>query len=259
MRPAEYVVIRYVPDPGRNEALNIGVIVWDSQEFRLSIDDDAVERVVRESPWLEKDALLYLEPALRQQIAPHADYYPGAVPAFLRAQPGFPVWMTEPRYTTVSNEGDGIDETLARLIARVVRPRRHRVIRQVNLSDLLERQLRPLLVQHRVTRNYPIHLTRSKVPRSVEFFANSGANVAVDTLRLNLKRADDIRLRADAQAFKVEDVGDKNVSRYVVLCEFSEEPEFSEVNANARRVLGYAGAEVVTDPESAANILVAVA
>lgn len=69
MTPALYAVIRYIPDPARNEALNVGIVAWSEASCRLRIDDEAVARVVRENPHLEREALLYLEASLRDQLS----------------------------------------------------------------------------------------------------------------------------------------------------------------------------------------------
>jgi membrane protease YdiL (CAAX protease family) len=53
MREGHYVVIRVVPDLARNEALNVGIILWDPTGFRLGFDGEAISRVIRENPQLE--------------------------------------------------------------------------------------------------------------------------------------------------------------------------------------------------------------
>lgn len=48
MTDAQYSVIRYIPDPGRGERLNIGILLWEDQsgEYRLELDEKAVEREI---------------------------------------------------------------------------------------------------------------------------------------------------------------------------------------------------------------------
>ena len=52
MTEGHYAVIKYIADPGRSEALNIGILVWTNHTVRLSIDERAITRVVRENPQL---------------------------------------------------------------------------------------------------------------------------------------------------------------------------------------------------------------
>src|SRR5438128_1096878 len=128
MRPANYSVIRYIADPARNEPLNLGIIVWTKEGFAAKIDENAVARVVRENPHLERDALLYVDGFIHQQLARTVP--PFTKDGFLRVvaeQAGFPVSFSEPRYTTLSGEGgQALEETLDRLLARIVRPGRRR-------------------------------------------------------------------------------------------------------------------------------------
>jgi hypothetical protein len=81
----------------------------------------------------------------------------------------------------------------------------------------------------------------------VHFFANSGANVALDAVSLAVKDAETIRLRADAEAYKVVDILEENEIRFLVYCEFHRDPELHQVNERARRILESAGAEVMID------------
>jgi hypothetical protein len=91
---------------------------------------------------------------------------------------------------------------------------------------MLERRLTPLMRREAVTRNHFFERTRTGVERRADFFADSDANVALDVLRLALQRADAIRERADAEAFKIYDVleADNAIHEYVVFCEFGEDP-----------------------------------
>ncbi len=251
-----YSVIRYVPDPGRGESLNVGILLWDGQDFRLDVDDKAIERVIRENPLLARDALLYVEPSLHDRLSSGEGSVPDRVESMLASQRGFPIELTEPRFTTLEREGE-YDATLQRLTKRIVRPRRRTGGGGANPMQVLERLLASPLTQETVSRNHAFSSSRTGVPRHADFFANSGANVALDVVRLALRRAEEIRTRSDAEAFQVYDVlnADNPVEEYFVLCEFGDDQALAETNGNARTVIEKQGATVVTDAEEAAKVL----
>lgn len=253
MSDASYAVIRYTPDPARNEALNIGVLVWNGGEPLVRIDDSAVARVVRENPRLETEALLYVGQLIRSQFSGVSKS--SEVLQLLGYQRGFPISFTEPRHTTVLS-GSSLDATVDRLVERIVTPHRRSGGGGVNPADLVSRQLKALKSAPPVMRNYFIGASASGAPRSVDFFVNHGANRALDVLRLAVSQADDIRRRADAQAFKVWDVVQKNDVIFTVFCSLSEDRQLAKTYDLARRTIEAGGAQVVTEPEEAIEALV---
>lgn len=118
------------------------------------------------------------------------------------------------------------------------------------LKAVFAQRFRPLIKSGRLQMDYLL-ASGSGAPRRVDFFANSGANVAFDALRLSLKQGDEIMRRADAEAFKIEDIrrGSPDV-RFVVYCEFSSgtAPPTGEVVA---KVLQSVGAEVTWEVDEA--------
>lgn len=255
MSEAQYSVIRYIPDPGRGERLNIGIMVWSDDAHRLRVDKSAVERVVRENPLLERDSLLYVAPMLTDALEATGGPAPAAVEELLSAQKGFPIDLSEPRATSVADTSDGaLEETLQRLTDRVVRPRRRSRGGSSPIKKV-EQRLAPLLKAGAVSRNHFFQSTRTGVSRTVDFFANSHRNTALDVVQLELQRADDIRSRADAEAFKVYDLKDQNDVRFVVYCVFSDERGLRETNDNARQVIESIGADVVTGLDEATSAI----
>ncbi len=252
MRPAHYAVIRYIADPARNEALNVGIIVWDEESYRLRIDADAASRIVRDHPFLERDALLSLEPHLSNRLETALEHAPTpdkAIRDVIERQRGYPLSLTEPRLTTIlTDTPDGLDQTLGRLVQRLVMPKRRGGGGGLNPVAEVERHLRPFIRHHLVHQNWAFPASRSGVPRSADFFANSGANLAVDALGLAISSADEIRKRADAEAFKVEDVISANQVHYITYCHVADRPELEEAYSRAFKILRSAGAEVVTEP-----------
>lgn len=251
MTPAQFSVICYTPDPARREALNVGILVWDQAHLALRIDDEAVGRVVRENPWLATDALRGLENHVREQLG--GGQPPGEiVPRYLANQRGFPLSFSEPRDTTLPGpDVAGLNVALDRLVQRVVRPRRRHGRGGANPVEALALRFRPWLADNAIQQNYRFEASRTGVPRVVDFYANSRANVVVDTLKLDLVNADLIRERADAEAFKIEDILTKNPVEFVVYCDVSSDDRVAEPTHDGRQVLTSVGARVVTDLDEA--------
>lgn len=262
MSDAQYSVIRFIPDPGRGERLNIGILLWDedSGEYRLSLDEKAVERVIRENPRLERDSLLYIEPMLSEQLSSAVSPVTTRIKTMLNKQTGFPLELAEPLFTTIASEDDleadedGLDVTLDRLVKRIVRPKR-RGYPHSSPTDQMASRLKPLIRSHKVSRAYQIK-AKSGLDRHVDFFANSGANVALDVLQLAITKAEDIRERADAKGMKVLDLlGGSEVKDYLVYCQFADDRQLEDVYGEARTVIEGQGAKVLTDPDEAAATL----
>lgn len=264
MSEAQYSVIRYIPDPARGERLNIGILLWDedSADYRLSLDEKAIERVIRENPRLERDSLLYIEPMLSEQLSTAVTPVTARIKTMLEKQHGFPLELADPLFTTMMPEGDleddrdSLDATLDKLVNRIVHPKR-RGRGYPSPKDQMATRLRPLIRTHAVSRGYPLRSTRTGVSRHVDFFANSGANVALDVLQLAVTKAEEIRQRADAEAYKVYDVlgGGGAVNDYLVYCQFADDRQLEDVYGDARTVIEAQGARVLTDPDEAAKAL----
>ena len=126
MTPANYLVIKYNADPARGEEFNVGIIVWTPNGYSVAIDQEAVGRVVRENPHLERDALLFVEPTVRQTLKRTVPPFSSeGVLRVIKEQSGFPIHFTEARHTTLESDSEvGIPASMDRLMNRVVRPRR---------------------------------------------------------------------------------------------------------------------------------------
>ncbi|MBA2276766.1 MAG: DUF3037 domain-containing protein [Chloroflexia bacterium] len=258
MKAASYTVIRYVADPARNEPINIGIALWTECHSELRLDATALERVVRDNPHLHRDALLYLDPFLRERLASYAhEDGSGSVTRLLTERSLFPVVFTEPRFTSLTDfSPEATNATMERLLARVVKPRRRSGGGPPpNVMKILAKRLAPLVSRGAIQPNHVFASSRSGTPRAVDFFANSRANVALDVLRLNIQDARGILERADARAYKVIDVTEQNDVDFIVLCDFRPDDMLQETNDNARRRIESAGATVVTEPSIAAEHL----
>lgn len=251
MNPANYSVIRYVPDPARNEALNVGIIVWNGAGHRLKIDEKAAERVVRENPNLATNALLYLETLIAEKLAGLEPFNSTKLQE-VQSLIGFPVLLTEARYTTTDDDRvTSIDATLDRLVRRVVTPRRRRGYGPSAVAEL-EKRLKPYIQQSKVRANHFFANSKTGLGRRVDFYANSSSNVVLDTLQLNLKEMDAIQTKADAEAFKIEDIWAKNqLSQFIVYGSVSDNLEVAEAYSSAARTIQSTGAVFLSDLDEA--------
>jgi len=232
--------------------MNIGIVVWDQEGYRMGVDRAALDRVTRQSPWLAPDGLLALEPLLSQTLDQVRPFDPDAFRALLERQNRDSLVVTDPRYTTLSdNSLNALDVTLDRLLARVVRPRKNSGGGGASPEAELRKRFREWL-DNKAMEPGRVFQGSSGRNRKIAFYANSTANLAVDTLRLGVSKADDILSRADAEAFKIVDIrrGIKSDQlQFVVYCAIKADPQLAEVNANAQRTIESAGALVRTDPD----------
>lgn len=252
---AQYSLVRYIPDLARGEALNIGVLTWTEDDYRLRIDGEAVKRAAYHSPHSSSDMLRSIELSLKAAIG--KPFSPERVKSLLEAQRGYPLCLTEPRHVSLDpSKRDPLTDAQDRLAGRLVRPPRPRPIIHRSLLNEVEKRLRPLIRENRIVKNHIFESSRTGIPREVSFYANSGTNVALDVLRVALQKPRDIRIRVDAEAFKIEDIIAKNNIRFLVLCEPLQTEHAEQVNREVQCVLGSVGAEVIRDVDRAVSAMV---
>jgi hypothetical protein len=254
MIPASYVVIRYIADPARNEPLNVGVLAWSANRHELAISEEAIARVVRENPRLHPDALRSLKHVIAERLSLDPHLPGGEIRERLDEHANYPVTFSEPRQTTVSSgEAEDLSVTVGRLVERIVKPGRRYGGGGADLHRMLSARLQPLIRQGSVRADHLFASTTTGVARRVDFFANSRANVAIDTLRLDVKKATDIRTRADAEAFKVTDIMTKNDVHVLVVASLPQSEDLAEARAEAQLILTSTRAEVIEDIDAAAD------
>jgi hypothetical protein len=251
--PARYSLIRYIPDTARGEQLNIGILAWTEHHLAVELDQQALERVLRENPHLAKDALLGVREQLHDELSTLAGDPAHSATSWLARQRGYPVVATEDRHTTVkADDVEALGETVGRLLARIVRPRRRSIgPLAMDPGPRLERTLEPFVRSQHVIRDYAFPRSRTGIARRVDYFANHGANVALDFLKLALRRPEEIRLRADAEANKIGDISATNDVHPVVFCAVSDEETVRAATADAFAIIGATGAKVVTSVDAA--------
>ncbi len=281
MKLARYILVRYAADLARGEALNVGIIVWDESGYRMRVDNDAVARVLWENPHLKTDALSYLEPFLRAKFDDIELMDEASVQRILDNQRIYPLVLSEPRYTTVSDSSNdktsALDATLDRLISAIVHPRKpllntnaimdaYRIKNPRSFSseeisaiestrDKIEQIVVRLVGKDIVKHNYSLATSKSGRLRTVDFYANHSANLALDVVRLSYKQKGKILEKADAEAYKVVDIMALHKLHYIVYCDFSRDEAFRSVNNDARQVIESAGAEVVQSVAEAYEVI----
>jgi hypothetical protein len=254
MSVSHYSVIRYVPDPVREEWVNIGVVVSAEDEHFSGC------RFVRNwtrANYFGRENMLFLKEFAREfseEVGRKADLFGQRpfTPERLRSLAGNwanSIQFSEPR-ASVARDPEALLEVLYDQYILEYRPGGG----SSNPVELLEKRLRPLLEKKLVAEHYWFENSSSGLPRMVDFYANSTANVALDTLRLALKRPDAIEQRAAAEARKIDDLAGSNPKlRFVVYCSTSDDRALEESNDHARRELEWARALVVTDIQAAAQ------
>lgn len=252
--PSYYAVVQYVPDPVADERMNIGVIAFN--------DDRVYSRFIRD--WQRVRSFGAKDAALLQDFARSVQSVTGqqrTLAALLEGEPFTPdairmiarrwkssIRLTEPRASLLTAA-----ELLEDIAGRFLRESKRRGGGPKSAAEILERRFRPLLDRKILAKDHPIEGSRTGIERRVDFFADSGANLALDTLRLVLTKPKEIIARADAEAFKIEDIlGDSNAMRVIVYPELSLDERLSVVNDDAQRILKSVGATVETDLNAAA-------
>lgn len=249
MIQAQYMLIRYIADPARNEALNVGIVAWSQYGYQFGFDQEAAKRVVRGNPHLAKDAVTQVESYLHQLLANRATFDSKYLLTILASENRFPLEITEPRFTQViSDQPEALEATYERLLNNLVHPRHRVTSSHESRVHVLAKQLQPLIKQHRMTRNHTFAASKTGTQRTVDFYANSGINLALDVVRLKYANADRIIEAADHQAHKIEDVSAINKDvQWLVYCDFSPKETLIKVNESVRKIITSSGAEIKED------------
>ena len=250
MTGSRYSVVRYVPDPAREECINVGVVVttddggyvacrfvhnW-SRAARFGGKDVAFLKDFAESLKTE----IQRQPSLLQP-----ERFTGKLLAAFATDWCNSIQFSVPRASVAEDPSVLLGELAAQFLVEEPSSEGH-----ASPVHVLERRFRDLLRENRLVRRAPLTDARTGLPRPVDFFVNSGANIALDALQLALKRPREIENRADAEAHKIEGIKAGQPLRMVVYCAISEDQSMVQPNDYARRSLEYVGAKVLTDAEA---------
>lgn len=126
MTEGQYHVVRFSPDPVRDEPLNIGLVMTGDFETLVDFPDDALERAGRWCRTLDPAGLADLRTALVQALtraAARSEDIGGALrPDFLGERFG-PITLSEARWIDTSGTTD-VAQLFTFLTNRIVRPPR---------------------------------------------------------------------------------------------------------------------------------------
>jgi hypothetical protein len=231
-----YSIVKFLPDPAREETTNIGVIVAHADRVLLRFLD-TFARVRRLYPFVDEERLLRMEPSWRRWIAEEIEKSNQSAEDALRGLSGslaFQTQVTEPRRVEVASEtlndvelADLRDE----LFDRLVRPPEYRVPRRpkdkTRVRTLMNRQFRQLgLLERRIYQDQWIDGTS---PHLVTYLYKNGREVAIDAVDVHFptEKAERSRL-VDATYGKWADIKKEHGDRYelVTLLHYLKTPDF---------------------------------
>lgn len=254
MNVGAYSLIRSVPDPIRGEVFNIGIVAWSDDQVRIEVDEDAAKRAVNQSRYLAKDAWAYYECFLRDLLIEDGVINQSVLDEFAATPRGETLRLSKASFMRFPDGEQGFNERVLEIVKRLVAPI-HRGGGSGSPAKDIRVRLKSLIDSKAVQQNYPFLQTRSTVPRSCEFFVNSGANVALDTLRLDLSKPNLVYERIDAEATKIADIRSSNGVRFFVYCQAGQDEASLPIVDRARKVLDSVEAEVVLSLDEASEIL----
>jgi len=122
----QYQIIRFSPDPVRDEPLNIGIIMTGAFAPLVEFPEDALERAAKWCRTLDPSSIKDLSESLHHALAraaARAEDIQGALrPDFLGERFG-PISLSEPRWIDISEEDPiAVQRLFSFLTDRVVRP-----------------------------------------------------------------------------------------------------------------------------------------
>lgn len=259
---ASYSVVRFVPDPVRDEPRNVGILLWTEADFTIRLDTRALRRAEAESPTTASAGLADLSSFIESLVAPDGTFIESLLLRVVAGGSTTPITFSTPRSAVVgSTVGQTLPELIEFLIGRLVRPPRQRRSRGSGRPRAaLANRVRPLIRNRMVELDHQLERSKSGVQRTVDFFVATGSGFALDVLNLAVADDTEVLKRADAAAFKIEDILAELPSLDVAVCCFDGSPHRPRAaTENAARVLGSAGALVLDEVDIAADSLLAAA
>lgn len=254
MNHGAYSLVRTIPDPIRGEVFNIGIVAWGEEFIQIRIDEDAARRAANQSRYLAKDAWTHYENFLRELLIENGTLKQTTLEEFATCPHGETLRLTAPKFLRFPDGEHGFNERVQEILKRLVLPI-HRGGGAGSPSRYIRTRLKPFIDRQAIQQNYGFTETRSSVQRSCEFFVNSGSNVALDTLRLDLKDVNTVYERIDAEATKISDVITPSNIRFYVYCQPASGEGAGEIEDRARKVLTSVNAIALLDPEAASEVL----
>ncbi|MBL8796364.1 MAG: hypothetical protein JNM56_20870 [Planctomycetia bacterium] len=253
----KYSLVRYISDPARGEAFNVGIITWVQNVYHVAIDREASRRAVKENPLLAKDSLRDLEAIIHSRLRRLTAFSDEGFLNLRNNHNWFPVLIADPEYVELASEKDvfqSLQGVADRLMDRMVRLRKVVTSRTI-LPDVkleLKDSLWPLIRKGSVLPNYTITGKRTGRNRQVDYFANGDAAIGLDILQTKSNQRH-LRVMIDAEAYKIEDLSHQ-IKKHVVLSETLKDAKADDVDF-ANSVIESAGGKLVLSTAEALEIM----
>lgn len=267
-----YLLIRAVPDVGRGEFFNVGMVAWADGELFLELSDEAIQRAAKVARDGLKDwKAIDIETHLKSVFQDGQRFLENLELAVSR-QRGYPISYSEPRRMSLRPKTPTarvFDEVVRRLFDELVTPPVKTVI-GTNKSpgaptpiQRLDQLLGSLNDTDKLKRSHAL-LGPTGVEFRVNYFISSRFNVALDVIDPN-QAVDEVRKEGFAEAYKVDQVikSRSNIAEFYVLCDASRIADRrSAVNLarniaieDVQKALSGVGAKVLTETVVAAKVI----
>ena len=207
-----FSVVRYVPDPVRNEPINIGIVLQCGDAIVVRVPRDALQRAISSDPQADKAALSRVEQFvyhfIQEARASRRTASSAEDPlAALTLQTSGKLTFSKPQFVEVGSPDD-INNTLEMLVSRLVRPLRQRPIFAPIESPPrreIRRKLQPWIARGQVKPDYPLPSLSGR-PRVAHYYFENGRTYIVKHVQLNYKRESQLFYKAQSEAFEIEDI-----------------------------------------------------
>jgi hypothetical protein len=240
MPAGQYSVVRYVPDPVRDEPINIGIIATGPAGAVFVSDDAAFERMRIVDPFLDADTIPhiqdYIDRLVREPVTRVAERTVETIdpwmPGFLDSlRDRFPERFVLGRllYIEYADESrEAMADAAADLADRLVKPvtRKPAFPRDTGVPfERLKKLLRTAIKADRVQVRPAIQGFTRRV-RHPDFFYRDrdGNGVIIVTVKLTQRRSQTLSQVADAKAFELLDMKQQQQARAIAVVEQPESP-----------------------------------
>ena len=266
MPAGTYAVVRYIPDPARDEPINIGIIATGPAGAAFATDSAALERMRLLDPYVDPDSIAHIQEYLARLMdesvitvsASGVTEVQPWQPEFLQAVASrLPERFTLGRslYIEYADEShDALTAAAKDLADRLVKPatRPARFPRDAGAPfEQLKRHFRDA-IKHGLIRERPALQGATHRVRHPDFSytASDGTLVVIVTVKLSQRLEHVVSTTADAKAFELYDLMQRrseNPVRAIAVVEQPAEP--TEAFAEAVRSIKFVASETVNANE----------
>ena len=220
MTSGQYHVVRFTPDPVRDEPLNIGLVMVGEFEPLFDFPDDALERASRWCAALDKGGFVALRDDLNatveRALSIQADLADALDPGFLGEQFG-PLAVSEPRWVDLESPLPAETKRVFDfLLSRIVSPPKLPVYGASPHKKLAQDVIRSVKQFRPDARRGERLVGRSQREFEADVFAGGSHPLVLSTLALN--STPQAIKAVEAKAFQLIDVGASLENAHLVAC-----------------------------------------